>query len=247
MVGKKRSGLANDRRAYCYSLCPPICPSITLTDIATFNGINWLLNQDTTILACQTLEIPVGQELQTNHFTLTNNGTINVRGTIRNDQDTIGNNSITINNGTINIFPTGTIVVVRNLFISSSDSIFTNNGVVNNYGDFFCQTYGVINNNAGSRINNYSFYSGGTGGFRLNYKGTFNNAGTFINNTGATSLNAFDATIYNYGGGTIINNGTITNNGTLNNADGLSTCGVGTISGSGTIVGLGINGTVCPP
>jgi len=120
------------------------CPGIALTNIATFNGINWLLNKDTTILACQTLEISTGQELQTNHFTLTNNGTINVRGTIRNAQDTFGNNSVTINNGAINIFPTGTIVAV------DSGSIITNNGVVNNYGDFYSQTYGVVNNNAGS-------------------------------------------------------------------------------------------------
>jgi len=203
MAGKRRSGLANDRRAYGCGRCytpTPVCPSITLADIATFNGTNWLLNGDTTILACQTLEIPVGQELQTNHYTLTNNGTINVRGNLRNAQDTDGNNSVTINNGTINIFSTGAIVAV------DSGSIITNNGIVNNYGDFFCQTYGVINNNAGGIINNYSAYSGETGGFRLNEDGTFNNVGVFINNIGAISYNASGATIYNYGGGLITNN-----------------------------------------
>jgi len=241
-MSKKRSGLTKHRRAYCYPECY-VCPSITLEDIATFNGTNWLLNQDTTILACQTLEIPAGQELQTNHFTLTNNGTINLRGTIRNAQDTSGNNSITINNGTINIFSTGTIVAV------DGGSIFTNNGVVNNYGDFYCQTYGVINNNAGGRINNYSAFSGGpggTGGFRLNADGTFNNVGIFINNTGATIKNAPNATIYNYGGGLITNNsgGLITNDGDI--FTGNSTCGIGIINGpvnnnTGTIA------QGCPP
>ena len=195
-----------------------------------------MLNQDTTILACQTLEIPVGQELQTNHFTLTNNGTINVRGTIRNDQDTPGNNSVTINNGIINIFSTGTIVAV-NVTVVISGSIITNNGIINNYGDFFCQTDGVINNNAGGRINNYSAFSGGpggTGGFRLNDAGIFNNVGIFINNTGATIKNASAATIYNNNGGIITNNsgGLITNSGDIYSPTIATTCGIGTINGT---------------
>ena len=205
---------------------PAPCPSITLANIATFNGTNWLLNGDTTILACQTLEIPAGQELQTNHFTLTNNGTINVRGTIRNAQDTGGNNSVTINNGTINIFSTGTIVAV------DGGSIITNNGIVNNYGDFYCQTYGVINNNAGGQINNYSAFSGSTGGFRLNANGTFNNVGIFINNTGATSYNASGATIYNNNGGIITNNGTFDNIGDIYSPTSDIGCGIGTINGT---------------
>jgi hypothetical protein len=205
-MSKRRSGLANHRRAYCI-YCSIPCPSVTLGGIATFDGTNWLLNQDTTILECQTLEIPAGQELQTNHFTLTNNGTINVRGTIRNAQDTLGSNSVTVNNGTINIFPTGTIVAV------DGGSIITNNGVVNNYGDFYCQTHGVINNNAGGQINNYSADSGGNGGFRVNALGTFNNYGLFINKNGATIIvigGGSDGIINNNYGGTIINQGTIT-------------------------------------
>jgi len=227
------SNYTHNPNGYVPCLAPPPCSSVTLADIATFDGINWLLNGDTTILACQTLEIPAGQELQTNHFTLTNNGTINVRGTIRNDQDTPGNNSVTINNGIINIFSTGTIVAV-NVTVVISGSIITNNGIINNYGDFFCQTYGIINNNAGGRINNYSAFSGttGTGGFRLNFRGTFNNVGVFINNTGATINNAFDATIYNNNGGIITNNGTFTNNGDIYNPTVSTTCGIGTITGT---------------
>jgi len=235
------SNYTHNPNGYVPCLAPPPCSSVTLADIATFDGINWLLNGDTTILACQTLEIPAGQELQTNHFTLTNNGTINVRGTIRNAQDTGGNNSITINNGTINIFSTGTIVAV------DGGSIFTNNGVVNNYGDFYCQTYGVINNNAGGRINNYSAFSGSTGGFRLNADGTFNNVGIFINNTGATIKNAVNATIYIYGGGLITNNsgGLITNAGEI--FTGIPPCGIGIINGPGTITNTGIIAQGCPP
>jgi len=235
------SNYTHNPNGYVPCLAPPPCSSVTLADIATFDGINWLLNGDTTILACQTLEIPAGQELQTNHFTLTNNGTINVRGTIRNAQDTGGNNSITINNGTINIFSTGTIVAV------DGGSIFTNNGVVNNYGDFYCQTYGVINNNAGGRINNYSAFSGSTGGFRLNADGTFNNVGVFINNTGATIKNAVNATIYIYDGGLITNNsgGLITNAGEI--FTGIPPCGIGIINGPGTITNTGIIAQGCPP
>jgi len=235
------SNYTHNPNGYVPCLAPPPCSSVTLADIATFDGINWLLNGDTTILACQTLEIPAGQELQTNHFTLTNNGTINVRGTIRNAQDTGGNNSITINNGTINIFSTGTIVAV------DGGSIFTNNGVVNNYGDFYCQTYGVINNNAGGRINNYSAFSGSTGGFRLNADGTFNNVGIFINNTGATIKNAVNATIYIYDGGLITNNsgGLITNAGEI--FTGIPPCGIGIINGPGTITNTGIIAQGCPP
>jgi hypothetical protein len=222
----------------------PLCPSITtisLADIATFGSYGpytgWLLNGNTTILLCEVLEIPATEYLFPNHFTLTNNGTINLRGIIRNAQDTGGNDCITINNGTINIFSTGTIVAV------DTGSIITNNGIVNNYGDFLCQTSGVINNTAGGRINNYSAFSGGTGGFRVNYIATFKNVGVFINNTGATILNANNATgIYNYGGGTIINNGTFTNNGNI--FTGNSTCGIGTITG--TIINTGTITTGCP-
>jgi len=245
-MSKKRSGLTKHTRAYCYPRCPPVCPSITLADIATYGSydiygsLGWLLNGNTTILACQTLEIPAGQTFLPNHFTLTNNGTINVKGTIRNAQDTLGNNNITINNGTINIFSTGTIVAV------DTGSIITNNGIVNNYGDFLCQTSGVINNTAGGRINNYSAFSvsSGTGGFRVNYIATFKNVVVFINNTAATIFNANNATgIYNYGGGTIINNGTFTNNGNIFTGD--IPCGFGTING--TIINTGTITTGCPP
>ena len=256
MVGKRRSGLANDRRAYGYggySPIKPICPSLTtvsLADIATFDVVEgWLLNGNTILLLCEILEIPAGQTLLPNGFTLTNNGTINVRGQLRNvGRDTNTSSSITINNGTINVFSTGSIPVSRGTY--GAVGTFTNNGVLNNNGDIFCQTLGVINNTSSGRINNNSSYVDGTGGFRLNNRGTFNNSGVFINNTGATITltSSLDdkGIIYNNNGGTITNNGIINNAGTINNADGSSTCGVGTITNTGTITGSGTIGTACP-
>lgn len=260
MVGKYRSGLANDRRAYRYYAQPPICPStttISLADIATigiydsYGTTAWLLNGNTTISLCQVLEIPVGQTLLPNGFTLNNNGTINIRGTLRNTAeglDVSGYNSITINNGTINVFSTGTIAVAKGS--NGVSATFTNNGVINNYGNFYSQTFGIVNNNSGGIINNYSVNSEGTGGFRLNAAGTLNNVGIFINYAGASIVTGvsgiYNGIIYNYNGGIITNNGVITNAGIINNANGLSSCGVGTINGSGTIINTGTIGTACP-
>ena len=253
MVGKSRSGLANDRRAYgCNRNCPitPICPSLTnvsLANIATFDVVEgWLLNGNTTLLVCDVLEIPAGQILLPNGFTLTNNGTINVRGHLRNVGGVTDTSTITINNGTINVFSTGSIAVSIAAF--GALATFTNNGILNNNGDIFCQTFGVINNTSSGRINNNSAYVDGTGGFRLNPRGTFNNSGVFINNGTITLTRdgAGEGIIYNNNGGTITNNGIINNAGTINNADGSSTCGVGTITGS-AINNTGTIGTACPP
>ena len=251
MVGKRRSGLANDRRAYgCVRYCP-ICPSLTnisLADIATFDVVEgWLLQNNITLLLCDVLEIPAGETLLPNGFTLTNNGTINVKGQLRNVGRVADTSSITINNGTINVFSTGSIAV--DAFVALAT--FTNNGVIHNNGDIFCQILGVINNTSSGRINNNSAYAGGsgTGGFRLNNRGTFNNSGVFINNGTITLTSALDdkGIIYNNNGGTITNNGIINNAGTINNANGSSTCGVGTITGSAIInTGTGTIGTACP-
>lgn len=256
MVGKSRSGLANDRRAYgCNRNCPitPICPSLTtvsLADIATFVvNEGWLLQNNTTLLLCDVLEIPAFQILLLNGFTLTNNGTINVIGVLRNVGSNYNTNtSITINNGTINVFSTGSIPVSSGIF--GTLATFTNNGVIHNNGDIFCQILGVINNTSSGRINNNSSYvdGTGTGGFRLNNRGTFNNSGVFINNGTIKLTSALDdkGIIYNNNGGIITNNGIINNDGTINNADGSSTCGVGTITGL-AIINTGTIATDCPP
>jgi len=253
MVGKGRSGLANDRRAYgCSRYCPikPICPyqtNISLADIATFVGVGnegWFLNENTTLLLCDVLEIPAGETLLPDRFTLTNNGTINVRGILRNVGRADNTNIITINNGTINVFSTGSIAVSTEIF--DAVATVTNNGVLNNDGNIYCQTFGVINNISGGRIINNSSYAGG---FRLNSLGSFNNSGVFINNGTITITRDGDGEgiIYNNNGGNITNNGLINNDGTINNANSLSTCGVGTLTGSGVITNTGTIGTACPP
>lgn len=248
----------------------PIVTSVTLADIATFGiydsygSTGWLLNGDTTILLCQVLEITAGQTLLPNNFTLSNNGTINIGGTLRNTTEGLNNifinifgynyRGITINNGTINVFSTGTITA--SVAPWGNSATFTNNGIVNNYGNFYFQTGAVVNNNSGGRINNYSADSGGNGGFRVNSGGVLNNIGVFINNTGATIVTGWgpggdnpqynNGTIYNNNGGIITNNGTINNSGIINNANGTSTCGVGTFTDTGTIVNAGTIGTACP-
>jgi len=176
MHRKRHSGLANHRRAYgCDGSCPLVCPVITLANIATPNENRtiWILNKDIIIIKCQTLEIPEGQSLLTNHFTLTNNGNINVRGSIRNAQD---DNSVTINNGVINVFNTGDISIV--VSIVNFDRIFINNGIINNYGYIYCRTSGVINNNTGAKIFNYGKI---INGLDTNNNGKINNIGSIIN------------------------------------------------------------------
>ena len=196
----------------------PVCPIVTLADIATSGpGTTWLLNANATILACQTLEIPAGQELQTNSYTLTNNGIINLRGTIRNalDYAPYTGNSVTTNNGIINVFSTGVITAADN------GGVINNNAVINNNGDMYFQTYGIFNNNAGGTLNNNNAST-----FRINADGTLNNniGGTISTNGGAQLRIYASATFINNGativaidgillliGGLLTNNGTITN------------------------------------
>ena len=256
MAGKKRSGLANDRRAYgCGRIYKPVCPSITIADIATFDGEEWRLNNNTTILACQTLTINLGNILVVpSGRTLTNNGTIlnnyifgifyggaiTNNGTITNNSNgssLINNSNLFINNGIINI-------LAFNSFSNSSvggenDVTITNNGNIN------IALSGTLYNGR-ALINNYN-------GGNINNRGTFTNSEANINNAGGTITNYSGGiitipagyVIYNNTGGTINNNsGAIfTNDGTISNADGSSTCGIGIING--TI--LGTIDALCPP
>lgn len=259
MAGKKRSGLANDRRAYgcgrIYKPPTPVCPSIAIEDIATYNGSFWVLNNNTTILACQTLTINFGIFVVVpSGLTLTNNGTIlnnyilsdfyggaiTNNGTITNNGATgglINISNLFINNGIINILDNNTF---RNFSANGeTDVTITNNGNIN-------IMLGGTLSNEGALINNYN-------GGNINNSGTLNNEEANINNAGGTITNYSGGTIivpsgyviYNNTGGTINNNSgaTFTNNGTISNADGSSYCGIGIING--TILGT-IN-TQCPP
>lgn len=230
MPGKRRSGLANDRRAYgCNRFChtTPVCQSITIADIATllFESIvfesTWLLNKDVTILECQTLIIPPGTFLENESFSFTNYGQIKIQGILVNLA-----NSTFINKSVINICSNGTLLCENN-----------NN---NNDGHINIAKDARLLILDGTIINNKI----------INNRGTITSiSGKLINNIG-TLYNNVDATIYNAHGSiiTLIPGSIFTNNGILNNADGSSVCGFGTIDDNGVaIVGTGLIETNCPP
>jgi len=227
---------------------------IVLSDIATYitGDQIWLLNGNTTILYYQTLIVPINEQLLTNSFTLTNNGTINLLGTIRNS-DTFEYdiyNCVTINNGIINIFSSGTISAnfnTTNIFtnnsivnnnggniISQEDSVIINttDSVINNTGNIITNisytiNYGIINNTMGGLIviNNYGFT------LWFNY-GTIYNTGGIIINTNSLSIFTNNGIVYNNNGGEIDNTiGTFVNDsGIIHNPLTDNGCGIGIIS-----------------
>jgi len=271
MAGKKRSGLANDRRAYgCgriytpYTPPPttPVCPSITIADIATFDGSSWILNNNTTILACQTLTIGSGIFLIIPAgLTLTNNGTILNNGTITN------NTGGTITNYSTSFVNNGVIYILDNSqFINSWDGgensgpILTNNGDISiALGGILANGRSILNNNTGGGIFSRGLitsleavinnYNGGNitnndRGVITNENSTINNAGgTITNNTNGTITNGVfptSSTINNAGGAITNNNGgTITNSISctiFNNTGGTITQNTGaTFTNNGTI------------
>lgn len=224
MVGKSRSGLANDRRGYrcardCFTPTPmpmpmPKCSSITyinLADIATYNSLNnrWLLNKDTTITRCQALVMPIDPLkfilLEINGFKLQNDGIILYEP----DPDS-------------EPFP-----VWVGFLISNFGSLINNNICLTGNTDF-----GIISN--GKLINNGYFLNATY--FYVETSGIVQNNNKFINST----------RIDVYNGGTITNNGTFVNDGVIRKADGSSTCGIGTINGTNGIVGTGTIVISCP-
>jgi hypothetical protein len=227
MAGKKRSGLANDRRAYRYNCRPaPLCPPISIRDIAVQSGQTgriWTLKADTTILACQVLRIyqniiftiPSG-------LTLTNLGTLKVNGggILQND-GTITNSGLINSYGAVTI--TGTI---NNTGDFDTLNITTNTGTINNTG-LINITESFINKstiNNGSKITNTGTFENTTGTIKNGvtigstfYSGRINNIYIFNNNS----------TIDNNDNSLITNNGLLQNNtgGTINNNISASTGG----------------------
>jgi len=275
-MSKQRSGLAFQRRPYNKIYLKaitsnPVCPAVTLADIATDNNNNsWSLNNDTIILPCQTLLIPVNIRLLTNSFTLTNNGTITLNGLIRNAADltTDAINCKTVNNGVINISSTGAINAV-----DSNSNTFINNGRVNNNGGSLVfqsaglginNSTGIITNSNGGQIltnisvtTNMGRINNNTGCIiyinpdfsTFDNSGRIYNAGGTINVSeyigGATGNSTFNNTgiIYNYQNGVINNGGTFTNlTGIIHNPIVDAGCGVGTL----VAVSGGTIDTKCP-
>jgi len=226
MAGKRRSGLANARKAYgcrCYNPATKLSPTASITidieSIATIDinqGINvYILNGNYTINESQILNIQDGIIFVINEEnTLTNRGTIYNNSSIFNyARGTIYNTGIINNNESGYIYNS-------DLGIINNYGIINNNGFINNYIDSTIMNNGTINN----RHFIYTYYA------------TTTNNNT-INNTGY---------IYTFYDGTTINNGTINNTGgTISTADGSSVCGSGTLIGTGTITG-GIFITSCP-
>ena len=216
-----RKGSPIDNGCPCVSVAPVICPSITLSNIATFDGDYWHLNNDVTILECQTLEISSEFVLAKNMYKFINYGSIIINSN-SDINETINYGSI-INNSSLSIsgyncINNGSIINNNGLYINGT---ITNNGTIKN--DSTLLIFETLINN-GIVTNN----------------GTLKNTGTITNNNIFTN----NGTIYNYNNGTVTNNGTYTENDTLNNADGTSTCGTGTLNGT---IPLTATGNVCPP
>lgn len=141
---------------------------IPLRDIATFDGVQWNINGNTTINEGECLIIPEATILKLGNFpngSLTNNGTITVNGSII-SPSTINNNSI------INISTSGDITLNGD----AGASVFNNNaaGIINNEG-----TLSMLGSNIGQLINN----------------GTINNSGGTLIVDGVDFIN--NNTIYN--------------------------------------------------
>jgi hypothetical protein len=173
----------------CSGLCPVtyqepyVCPEISLSTIATTgDNIVWVLNNDTIILSCQTLTIPVEQRLNiTSGLTLTNNGTIENSGELRNVNGTFTNNANFTTSGIVNgATTTGTITN-------------TATGVIYNTGTFNIKTGDTFSNSGTIRI----YTSNG----KFNQSRNFTNSGTiYIYESGTLKINT---------GYTLTNNGNI--------------------------------------
>jgi len=195
MAGKKRSGLANDRRAYgcgrCYTPTPTPCipVAIDIGSIATYDGEStYILNGNQTITACQILNIPVGTILGIiEGQTLTNSGTINNSGSIYNNSGTINNSGTTNNSGNLHNVG-GTI---------------NNSGTIKNNGNIFNNIGGIGNNNAGGFIYTY-------GGGNI-----FNDIGATVNNNAGGTISTANG-LSTCGTGTLSGSGTINNSGSIN-------------------------------
>jgi hypothetical protein len=211
---------------------PPVCGPIDINTIVTLQNNIYILNNNVTILKCQTLTIVAGYNLYIENV-LNNYGTIIVEtsGTISN-YGVINN----YNNGTIN--NSGDIEIYDK--INNSSGIIINNigGTISIPLSNNVSVIPMLNNDLSSLINNSGTITN-LGGSIYN-----SNNSVIVNETGGSIINNFGGIIYNYSDSTIDNTNGIINNiipgdqmgGSIVNADNTSTCG------SATIIGI-INGT----
>jgi len=127
----------------CTALCHDPCPVISLSTIATTtDNIIWVLTEDTTIVSCQTLTIPSGQRLNISMgLTLTNNGTIENSGELRNVNGTFINNANFTTSGTVNGAATTTGTTTN-----------SSTGVIDNTGTFNIKAGDTFSNSGTIRI-----------------------------------------------------------------------------------------------
>ena len=191
---------------------PYVCPSITLSDIATYNedpeGPVWTLNKDTTILECQTLTIDKTTQLYINNgLTLKNFGKI-------------------INNTGSSIF----IIDPNTMFINEKSGEIINN----TSSTFECSFTGMIINYGKITNNDNNFIVIGRDNSLLN------NFGNIINDSTSTIISRNSGTVNNKFGGQITNDGSIQflffngNPGTLNNDGTITNQNGGSIQSTGT-------------
>lgn len=160
----------------------PINNNLTLSDIATFGGGEWALNDPNTIITSnQTLTIDNRQVLVIGSAeTFTNNGTIIIISGIIANSGTFSNYGIIENNGNL--------------------SNVLSSGIINNYGK-------ITNIGQGIQVPDGTFTNAGTiindTGFIQVDGGTFINNGIISNINGGSSVQAST--------GTFTNNGTIYN------------------------------------
>jgi hypothetical protein len=245
---------------------PAGCPTVTLTDIATYQfdgeGIQvYVLNADTTILPCQTLVIDSDiflALLVPTGLTLTNNGTIRfLNGVLV----AVDGGSITNN---------GALILTNTTFIAQFSSSFANTGTVDvrgnsnfgiGFGSFFTNQGTVTGEStvlfsilSSSFVNNGPFTTRGmfetlnadtpfTNNSTFdNYGEMYNNSSSFINTGTLTNFSFFRnlGTFYNVQGGNFVNYDVFDNQGTLNSPTVDAGCGVGYLTSAVA------DGTACP-
>ena len=177
-MSKRRSGLKNDKRAYKYCCPPPqICNPITIsiTDITTISGGDYLLNGDTTIESCEILEIGYGNNLIISPYKLIN------RGTINNQYGIIGSGSTS--NNIINM---GIINNQNGAIVNFNGGIIDNTGgtIDNTSGGFINNNLGIIYNTGGTIDNSSDGLIYNTGGTIYLGDGTCGTIGTIITSGG---------------------------------------------------------------
>jgi len=209
MSARKRSGFANDRKAYKYGCCSainmmppqppkPPCKTFKIEDIATYSGIityfgkeykKYTLNNDFILTSCEKLILYDGTLLEIpNGLTLINEGLITSNDSVNSGLLVYGT---FINRGSKAFINLGGILNGGTFTNESSASIHVTD--IGNDGTFTNESYasihvtGIVNNGYNGTFTNTGF---GTN-IEVNNEGgdsQFINKGTFINESNASII-----------------------------------------------------------